>query len=226
MEIINVTPKKNQRTLVVGQVQSGKTKYIIDQIKESLKNKTYKVIILFGGINNILTDQAYSRVLNDMKNNGNVKICSGQRREIVNDFNNIHQYIKTYGLTLYILMKEKSYIKELERIDIKKSPCLVIDDESDYGSADKDNSNLKIINKSINDFLSYNKADYLLITATPFANIKEDIQHEKLNNLFLLEPGNGYTGSSYFISQQRYIKINSSKNEKNTWKNAIFEAVR
>ena len=51
--------------LAVGQVQAGKTQFIINTVKEALLDNDYDCALILGGVNNILLEQTEKRFEND-----------------------------------------------------------------------------------------------------------------------------------------------------------------
>ena len=98
-------------------------------------------------------------------------------------------------------------------LGIKSLPCLIIDDEADLASINVSNKNNSptAINKKIRNILKYfDKAAYLGITATPFANVFIDPQIDEKTGkmkadvlpdlfprdyIFVLPPPKGYLGA-------------------------------
>lgn len=207
------------KILLVGEVQSGKTREIINIIDTSLKNKKYKfdIIILFGGTNIKLNKQTEDRIIKDDKFKNNTHI-------IFKNFSK--QYYEKEGdgkTVVYIGSKINS---ELERIhsvlhsipNLIDKKILIIDDESDYGSINtSDYHNPKKYAAIINDLyesVRNNGSGFIGVTATPYANIlnKKSITYKKVFSL-PNKKSFGYTGISFFNKLSNfYIDIEKQDN--------------
>lgn len=183
--------------LTIGQVQSGKTNFIINTTMEALDNYDYDCAIILGGTNNQLLKQTEKRF-----------------REIHNDYlffnlSNSKAMMKYMPEKKFIisclkgsnaLNKVKSFFKH----DINYHNILIIDDESDYASIKTKKT------KAVYDVISWlhkksKKSLLLSVTATPFANLMNESW--ELDDIIQLSPSEGYTGIDFFMENRDCFRI-------------------
>ncbi|ATZ18980.1 hypothetical protein ESOMN_v1c05980 [Williamsoniiplasma somnilux] len=193
-----------QTVLVIGQVQSGKTKFMQEQSRLAFYNE-YDTVILLGGSNNNLLEQTRTRFEQVFERNDEMAII-----EIEN--------------TKYSQLPEKKClitslkgIRSLEKlyemlINSTKRKVLIFDDESDFGSINiKNPANPSKIHAQIIEIKNaFNEGTFVAVTATPFADImlnKDDF----FSSIFLLKPNDEYTGSDFFQKNNIYIETEVTK---------------
>lgn len=190
--------EETNSVILVGQVQSGKTKQIIEIIQKAFDYKyNYDLIVYLSGKNKELNNQVCDRLSDNFSNVSNAK-----------DLRNISKIQKL----IIVSIKDKKRLNDI--IDFiysnktKLNKILVIDDESDYGSINnsKDKDDLSIIYKNVYDEiynLCYPHGGVLKVTATPFVNIlteKDFLLKDKNPFLFSMPTNNEYTGVKFFNS--------------------------
>lgn len=191
--ILEKFENKNQ-VILVGQVQSGKTKRIINIINKAIRFYKYDLIIYFSGITNDLNNQSYDRLSYEV---GNVVTTRElYKTEIIS------------GLVV-VSLKQIDNIKEIEDFVLsnknKFKKILIVDDESDYGSINNNKTNeepsviYELIYKNIFNMCK-NSGGVLKLTATPFVNILSKKELYKTSNpyIFSLPTNNNYTGVTFF----------------------------
>lgn len=192
--------------LITGQVQSGKTKHIIEIIKEAITKYKFNLIIVLGGYNNKLLNQTQERFEKELKDI-NTKDSKAFEFQTVKWNNKIEML---FSNNIYNVLKNIENIKHLltliKNIKFKNSRILFIDDEADFFSIkNQKNSN---DSKKIYDYLKeiYNNIKtnfpnslYINVTATPYANIINNYDNDfGVNALYSLPINDEYKGYNYF----------------------------
>ena len=225
-----ILPEKKlvKSKLIIGQVQSGKTKFMINEVIEKLC-LDFKISIVLGGTNNLLLSQTEDKFIPELDKN---KIS----------------YIGIKDNTLYKLSKNKTCISllkgssSLEKLkDLMEfnweEKTLIIDDESDFAGINISKKGCKksaIHSKLRELFLSMNQGEFLSITATPFADLlsPDSIQYDDIH---FLTPDKNYTGLDYFMERHssvfNTIDLNEnirdfSDNEQNIWIPIIIDHIK
>lgn len=193
----------DNRGLVLGYVQSGKTANFTGLINKSF-DVGYKLIIVLAGMHNDLRTQTQLRLEKEVvgtidpitnEKQGVAKIKTGGTQ--IETWTTPQEDISTANAIgiknldkpiLAVVKKHKDVLPkliELIRTSINMSdinpPTLIIDDEADQASVDTSNkTEPSTINKLIRELLSlFDKKAYVGYTATPFANllIESDANH-------------------------------------------------
>lgn len=216
--IFNDLLASKAKILLVGEVQSGKTREIISIIDNSLNNPKYKfdIIIIFGGTNIKLNIQTEDRITNDdkFKNNSNI---------IFKNFSQQYYQKEGEGKTVVYIGPKINF--ELENIhsvlhnisNLTDKKVLIIDDESDYGSINtaeyKNPKKYASIINELYDVIKNNGSGFIGVTATPYANIlnKKSKTYSKVFS-FPNKKIYGYTGIEFFNKLPNfYIDIDKQK---------------
>jgi hypothetical protein len=206
----------NRRGLVIGKVQSGKTANYMGVVSKAL-DAGFKIIIILTGIHESLRRQTYSRIQEDIGQEGIHYHTSDET-----DFRSMQARIANDIETsndkhLFIIKKNSSVLKNLIyflRSNRKKekyeSRAIIIDDEADNASINtKNDEDPTTTNKSIRELLNCFLAKaYIGYTATPYANvfIDKDIRHKTLEDdifpkdfIITLPISQDYCGASKFF---------------------------
>lgn len=223
-KIFNLISKENQRAaklLIVGEVQSGKTKNIIDLIKSSFianGKSAFDIIIIFGGTTTNLNNQTKERVEDKDKENG----LGGFEKIKFKNFSELYSYqtdcLKT---VIYIGMKSNDELENILYVlkhisDLKSKRVLIIDDESDFGSLNtRELGNPSKYSEIIEKIFSMidNNSALMSITATPYANlINNKASPYDYVITFPCKQSYGYKGISYFNNLKNfYLNIDDKK---------------
>lgn len=202
----------SKSVLYIGEVQSGKTNKILNIIDEVSNRKLYDAVIYLGGTNNFLNDQTKSRFVSFKNKNKN---CSLKFCDVDWTLSSIsvENFWSSSKIPLFIILKGSNKLLKLSKffsdMYFPSKKILIIDDESDFGSLKTTKSNFSI-NKLIKEIArTSDKCTLLQFTATPFANIKMN----NYDQIFLLTPGDEYTGSSFFIREKKYHVIDIKRND-------------
>ncbi len=199
--------KNSESLLVIGQVQSGKTEFMIENTKEAFSIQNYDYVIIIGGTNNLLLGQTDSRFIKEFREL-NVEYLEIKYSKY-NDMPN--------GKVLISTLKAKNQLEKV--ISLMKyswdKKVLIIDDESDYGGINTSNEEEEptpmhvLIKKLVK---SIKRGFHISITATPFADILS--KSSSFNKIYIIKPKNGYKGLQYFLEKKDefYIKTIVTKN--------------
>ncbi|MBQ6280396.1 MAG: hypothetical protein IJK72_02985 [Mycoplasma sp.] len=208
-------------TLYIGEVQSGKTKKILDIINKIAQQELYDAVIYFGGTNNLLNTQSQERFFWD--ENKSPRILQYEANKKILPSISFTQFWHNSKMPFFVVLKGSDKLKTLlsffQEIQSPKKKILIIDDEADFGSLKTTNSD-QSINKLIGKISKFNwkKCTILEITATPFANI----QMKNYDQILFLPSNCEYTGSNFFIKNKRYEIIDSNKNDSDELLNNVI----
>lgn len=216
---------RNQ-VILVGQVQSGKTRRVISLINKAIRTFKYDLVLYFSGITNDLNNQSYDRLSFEI---GNVITTK-----------EIHNTKILSGMVI-VSLKQIDNLKEIEDFILsnqsKFKKILIIDDESDYGSINNKKTGeepsviYEIIYKNIYN-LCKESGGVLKLTATPFVNILSKKELYKTSNpyVFSLPTNDNYTGVTFFnkLINNFWFKIDDknidSVNKITEYKNDIIDS--
>lgn len=197
---------KKSTAILVGQVQSGKTKFVIDLIHKALydKNFNFDAVVYFSGLNNELNKQALERLKNEKEKAFSNIVGTKDLENLTNTKKVVIVSIKQKDNLRLITNFLANNTSTIEKI-------LIVDDESDYGAI-----NSKSKEESYSDKCSpvyreiYNvlykicgkSGGFLKLTATPFVDIltEKDIYKTDEPYLFSIPTRNEYTGVKFFNS--------------------------
>jgi archaellum biogenesis ATPase FlaH len=217
---------KKEKILMVGEVQSGKTRAITDIINRAVE-KGYEYIIVLGGTTNLLNNQTLDRLEKDINQEiagKMIKFVAPQtiQNGMINFFRTDTNTAKFFYVFCFLKGKDsldKIVHNFMDVYNFINKKVLIIDDETDYASVNtKKNSDESRIHSIISKLYSevFN-GKLIMVTATPFANIlsspKDPLYYERL---ILLEKNNDYTGSDFFLKQKIYHEIAAKKTDKNS----------
>lgn len=223
--ILQSLQKRKKKILLIGEVQSGKTRRIINLIRTSLSDFKFNfdIIIVFGGTTRNLNNQTDERF---RKNNdeGLGDYCAHnincQRQIKFKSFASIYSESEDAGKTVvYIGPKldkplENIYSTIKSTINLNEKKILIIDDESDYGSINTkelgDSSKYAKIIDGLFALMPQTGCAMISVTATPYANLLNK-KSQQYDHIFTLpcKRNDGYTGVWYFNRLKNfYIDIN------------------
>ena len=213
-----------EKILCIGQVQSGKTRKIIDCIKYSLFKKRYDIVIFVAGTNNRLYEQSKQRIL-DSNFDKNIKILFKE---------DISKYSYRQGQQYLLVISKGGNGKDLTNaldfltpIDVKNKNILFIDDESDYASINNNKGSTSVIYEKMTDSWDRVKnGKYLLVTATPFANlISLNSMIMRPNRVVVWGTNEDYYGLEKFNNSNVYEIVHSNKDDENSYTNDVEKVI-
>lgn len=222
-----------KRGLVIGDVQSGKTSTYIGLMCKAA-DAGYKAFIMLTGTVESLRSQTQERVEEgfigiDITKGKPVGVGKNKENKVtsltsrISDFNGNkdQNFINFSTPTVLVVKKNATNLKKLKnwliKVGARSAPLLMIDDESDNASinTNAEKEDPTTINKSIREILdSFDKANYVGFTATPFANVfidptyDEDMENQDLfpeDFIVTLSPPSNYIGAnSIYLDNSKY----------------------
>lgn len=208
--------------LAIGKVQSGKTSNYIALTALAFDND-YDIVIIFGGISNVLLNQTHDRIMSDfdieVRAEENCITVLSTSNNFSNysadDLENLHRSGKKIIITA---LKWYSHIEliidMMKKANLYNKPTLIIDDEGDQASlngAVKSKKETTTYKNFVNLFNDLTFSTFISVTATPFANLLIDKKEDVLSPDFceLIKPGELYCGANVFHSspKTKYISI-------------------
>lgn len=195
---------KNNKIIVMGDVQSGKTSKLIDVIIERTKNNSAIVIYLTGNRNSLLK-QNHKRFFDHFEN---INKQNNSLKYIVNK--KIHNTDARIKLVSDHLDKGNTYItselklpKTLNNLysflsNFREHQIIIIDDEGDEASLSK------VTKREIGKITRFPKSKYISITATPYRNLYDN--EEFYDDFVVLERNNEYKGYLSF-NKKNYVIV-------------------
>ncbi|MEI7560272.1 MAG: Z1 domain-containing protein [Actinomycetes bacterium] len=178
----------DNRGLVIGYVQSGKTQNFT-AVMAKAADSGYRLVIILSGLHNALRDQTQERLdeqlfapsgpnylwmtLTDEEDFGE-SIVDPNAALAENHKNPVYLVVKKNASRLRSLLE---WIKKADPQILDACPTLIIDDEADQASVNTNDlkNDPTTINRCIRDILgALPKSSYVAYTATPFANVLID----------------------------------------------------
>lgn len=218
--ILEKSTTKNKNVLLVGKVQSGKTSNL-EMFTAFAFDNGFKCVIIYGGYDNKLLYQTSSRfkktfdVDDENVETKEPELFSTDDNESVNSLDEdvLHKIVELDKPIIFVSMKRPGALAKvndaLTKIQNHNLRTFIIDDEGDQASL---NTQFKNNKKSATYDAIYtmkkilNNPLYLSVTATPQANVLlGEYSILKPEKLFLIEPGDGYTGSEFFHLDDKHI---------------------
>lgn len=212
-------PKKNNNSLFIGKIQSGKTSNL-EMITALALDNDYNMIIIYGGYDTKLLDQTKKRFTKTFEaeewDSGNPKIlCTDNKKEIEDVDNSLIEDIFDEDRPIITISMKSSYnINKvnamLKRIESSNIKALIIDDEGDQASLniekDKENEKSATYAAIVNMKNTLGNPLYISVTATPQANIFLDsISELRPDSIHLAFPGDSYCGGNVFHLEDNNI---------------------
>lgn len=200
-------PGQKRKGLVMGNVQSGKTRNFAGVIAKAA-DAGYRFVIVLSGINNNLREQTQARLSQQLfyveswyPLTGTNKDFAGVQRPqalLVNQPMLCAVVKKNSTRLRRLVQMMRSVPQEIRRI----RPVLIIDDEADQATPNSlaQQARVSAINQRLRDLWNtVISGTYLAYTATPFANVfmNPDDNDELFPSDFIttIEPGAGYFGA-------------------------------
>lgn len=202
----------NKNILLVGKVQSGKTSNL-EMFSAFALDNGYQCIIIYGGYDTKLLAQTSDRFkktfdINDESvESEEPELFSTDDESLTSlDEDVLRKIIELKKPLIFVSMKRPKALSKindaLDKVKGYNLKTFIIDDEGDQASLNtefKKNKKSATYNQIIRMKSILNNPLYLSVTATPQANVLLG-EYSELRpiNLFLIEPGDGYTGAEFF----------------------------
>lgn len=222
----------NKRILCIGQVQSGKTRNILEIIKKATELE-YDLILFLGGTTELLRKQSADRLeeYRDYYESKNYLVLS-------KDFasNIASNLIRNKKIIITITKAENdltNVYNSIKDAPLRNKKFLIIDDECDYGSVNtkKDIISPSSYHEKIEKISSRTDNTTLLsFTGTPFANIlnsyniNDDSQNSNYK-IVVLENSNDYCGLKKFNEQNCYFYRFKDNKNSNYETSSIYDTI-
>lgn len=201
---------QKRKGLVMGNVQSGKTRHFSGVIAKAM-DAGYRLVIVLSGMNNNLREQTQSRLDGDLFLDPEAWVRLTSQNE---DFAKASDLTATLGRksALWASAVVKKNITRLEnlrwslsRMPVemrRRCPVLIIDDEADQATPNSEAAKNRVsaINRKLREVWKLVEVgSYVAYTATPFANVLIDPDDEEdlfpSDFVYSLAPGDGYFGA-------------------------------
>lgn len=200
-----------RKGLVMGNVQSGKTRHFAGVIARAV-DLGYRFVIVLSGLHNNLREQTQSRLDGDLF--VDQEFWYHLTNVDNNDFDRQSELVSLMGshsdVCLCAVVKKNR--KRLGNLEVSlrnvpeeirgRCPILVIDDEADQATPNSEKGREKVsaINAALRRIWELvPNGSYLAYTATPFANVLMDPDDDKdlfpSDFVYTLEAGDGYLGA-------------------------------
>lgn len=210
----NINLEQHSISLLVGEVQSGKTAAISSVIANHFDNGS-NFVVFTPATDTVLLNQTVQRMGRDHEAINvkvyeidklfNKKTSMKQFEEFIKERNN-----KVILLSLKNKLRLEQTIKLISTFSYKINRPLFIDDEGDQASFDNVNSvDSTTIHKGIVDIYNSHKDMHMLsVTATPMAHILVADEYKiKPKKAFYTEPGEGYFGIERFVDEDNNVIV-------------------
>lgn len=203
------TLDSQKNIILIGQVQSGKTRNVIEICQKALQKYSYDLVIVFSGNTNDLNQQTYERFEKEHYN-----VITSNSLDKVSEFTSL----------IIVALKQVDNIKNIQNFIInhqdKFKKTLVIDDECDFcgiNTAKDEYEYTRVYEGIYADIAnSCSETKVIKLTATPFVNILSTKNHlEKKPKIFVLPTNNDYTGINFFNKLNDFIFIRDGNDNKN-----------
>jgi hypothetical protein len=218
--------EKSNAKLIVGQVQSGKTRFMLEKAWESL-NGDFDAVVLLGGGNNNLFNQTKSRFQDKFPRD--VFLVIDVKETEISEIRSK----KTLIRSLKSIESMKKVLNLLENSTPKR--IVILDDESDFGGINGGTKNSptaihNVLAKIFN--LKQHYVELYSVTATPYADVLSN-DHFEFIDIELLKTGEGYFGLKRFLDEKKYIVENVDKKINGTrvipndvWTRILFSHIK
>lgn len=203
---------KKEPLMMLGKIQSGKTKTFIGTIALGFDNEYDLAVVLTKGTN-ALSQQTLSRMKNEFKGE-NVKIY---------DIMSIQKKLTPFELKqkmIIVVKKEKNNLARfkqfIESYPLKSNKkCMIIDDEADFASVGFEKKNeafdIRRIAADINEIRgTLDECRFVQVTATPYSLYLQPETFELGTEIYPIKPahtvlvpsGEGYIGGDYYFNHE------------------------
>ncbi|WPL40373.1 Z1 domain-containing protein [Malacoplasma iowae] len=208
---------QKESVLCIGEVQSDKTKNIIECVKYAVNNN-YNIIIVLGGVTNLLLEQSKKRLIEDLSYHEVIARVIDAKENLYHNIETcLSKNIPVVVLTLKGSYQLEELLNSINNCNIIDKKILIIDDECDFGSINvsKNNDFQSLLYKKICNLFSRIKYGKLLsFTATPFSNILSDKSWIlKPDRIVSLISYTDYCGCEKFNNSDCYLLIDNDKND-------------
>lgn len=188
--------------LFIGEVQSGKTRKIMEIFELIYQRKNYDYIFVLSGINSSLQEQTISRFQDKF---------SDEYEFItrMDDYNQNSLHEDKYKVCTFLLIKSEAEMRKMSEfiektISYRNPTILIIDDECDYASINTNNClepskiHNHIIIKAFNEIKTNGRSGLISFTATPYAYFLNEKQKDNIDKAIVMKSNPNYNGIDFF----------------------------
>lgn len=200
-------PGQKRKGLVMGNVQSGKTRNFAGVIAKAA-DAGYRFVIVLSGLNNNLREQTQARLSQQLFYSEDWYPLTGENLDFVS-VQRPQALLLRQPLLCAVVKKNSTRLRRLVQMmeaipeEVRRiRPVLVIDDEADQATPNSmaERARISAINQRLRDLWgTVLSGTYLAYTATPFANVLMDADDEEelfpSDFMATIEPGAGYFGA-------------------------------
>ena len=201
------TPGSRRKGLVMGNVQSGKTRSFAG-VAAKAADAGYKLVVVLAGMHDNLRDQTQSR-LDGQLFDGDLWYSVTHVGRDYEEINGPEQVLARMTVVVAVVKKNIhrldrliGTLRQVPRQARRQLPVLIVDDEADQASPNSmaQRQSISAINRRLRDLWALvETGTYLAYTATPFANVL--IDPDEAGDLFpsdfitTIPAGDGYFGA-------------------------------
>ena len=198
--ISNFSYREHVISLLVGEIQSGKTSHMFGVMSAAADDR-FGIFILLTADNNLLQQQTFKRAQRYLSD-----FC------VCNENDYIHFMRNDMKKPVVIVLKKNARILKQWKDNLASAgicagnPFFIIDDEADAASPNTKVNEQKqsTINKHLSDIKKISSSSiYLQVTATPQALLLQSLRSGwKPAFMYYFQPGSGYIGGNFFFNAE------------------------
>lgn len=215
------TRGQKRKGLVMGNVQSGKTRNFAGVIARAA-DAGYKMVIVLSGIHNNLREQTQTRLNQDLFEDPWYPVTTAEEDFV--GVTNLGLLLRNQEHVSAVIKKNTAPLRKLTQAlgsvpedALRRYPILIIDDEADQATPNsaRGREAVSAINRHLRELWSLvQTGTYVAYTATPFANVL--IDPEEPDDLFpedfvtTISTGDGYFGAEQVFGITEWINEDGS----------------
>lgn len=212
--ISNFSYREHVVSLLVGDVQSGKTSHMLGLMSAAADNG-FCIFVLLTTDNTLLQQQTFKRAERDLPD-----FCVCDENDYLKFLNNNMQ-----KPAVIVLKKNGSILKQWKNNFsstnfVRGNPLFIVDDEADAASLNTlvNKNRQSTINKHLSEIKKTSSSSiYLQVTGTPQSILLQSMKSEwKPYFIYYFRPGKGYMGGNFFFNDDEHKHIVFTDNEESS----------
>lgn len=212
--ISNFSYREHVVSLLVGDVQSGKTSHMFGLMSAAADNG-FCIFVLLTTDNTLLQQQTFKRAERDLPD-----FCVCDENDYLKFFNN-----NMKKPAVIVLKKNGSILKQWKNNFsstkfVRGNPLFIVDDEADAASLNTmvNKNRQSTINKNLSEIKKTSSSSiYLQVTGTPQSILLQSMKSEwKPYFIYYFRPGKGYMGGNFFFNDDEHKHIVFTDNEESS----------
>lgn len=212
--ISNFSYREHVVSLLVGDVQSGKTSHMFGLMSAAADNG-FCIFVLLTTDNTLLQQQTFKRAERDLPD-----FCVCDENDYLKFLNNNMQ-----KPAVIVLKKNGSILKQWKNNFsstnfVRGNPLFIVDDEADAASLNTlvNKNRQSTINKHLSEIKKTSSSSiYLQVTGTPQSILLQSMKSEwKPYFIYYFRPGKGYMGGNFFFNDDEHKHIVFTDNEESS----------